>query len=487
MVSIELVSISIFLTNTLLLAGQIFLYIGIMRFLDKKEYRNIVISIFLVFILSTFFVIYVRRDDHLRVIILYVSGAIISFLAAHGLLVHKMRSIKASANFLSVIFLFYGCYFVFRLVEAFTGFPIDTVFTPTLMQTATFMVPLIATYLWAFGLIIMINQKSNAEMREAKDHFELIFNTGPDAVLITRLHDGCLVGINHGFLLLTGYTQNEVVGKSSLDIDIWQDPLDRQKIIAMLEEKGFCENLEVALKRKDGNQMIGLLTAKPIFLMGLPHIISFTRDITDRKRTEEALRRSEEKFRLLVENSHDIIYSLTADGVFIFVSPAWTTLLGHPVNQVTGMSFQKFVHPDDIPGCMVFLHAVIETGQRQEGIEYRVKHIDGSWYWHTSSAVPLKDESGAIIGFYGIAKDISERKKREEDMKELISKLQKALEEIKTLKGIVPICSNCKKIRDDKGYWEQVEAYVSRHTEAQFSHGICPECAKKLYPEFCKE
>jgi hypothetical protein len=61
------------------------------------------------------------------------------------------------------------------------------------------------------------------------------------------------------------------------------------------------------------------------------------------------------------------------------------------------------------------------------------------------------------------------------------------MEEIKTLRGFVPICANCKKIRDDKGYWEQVETYVSKHTEAQFSHSICPECMRKLYPEFCED
>jgi hypothetical protein len=61
------------------------------------------------------------------------------------------------------------------------------------------------------------------------------------------------------------------------------------------------------------------------------------------------------------------------------------------------------------------------------------------------------------------------------------------LEEIKTLQGIIPICAQCKKIRDDKGYWEQVELYVSKHTKAQFSHGICPACAKELYPEYIKD
>ncbi len=196
-----------------------------------------------------------------------------------------------------------------------------------------------------------------------------------------------------------------------------------------------------------------------------------------RKRAEEAMRESEEKHRLLIENSHDIIYTLTPDGVFTFVSAAWTELLGHPVTQVAGQPFQPFVHPDDLAGCMAWLQKVIETGQRQEGVEYRVRHINGSWRWHTSSAVPLRDEAGTIIGFEGTARDITERRKAEEA-------LQKALNDVKTLRGIVPICANCKKIRDDQGYWNQVEVYVRDHTEAEFSHSICPECMTKLYSGF---
>jgi hypothetical protein len=85
-----------------------------------------------------------------------------------------------------------------------------------------------------------------------------------------------------------------------------------------------------------------------------------------------------------------------------------------------------------------------------------------------------------------VCRDITERKRNENEREreKLIDQLQKALTEIKTLEGIIPICSCCKKIRDDKGYWEQVEAYVSRHTSATFSHGICPECLKKHYPDY---
>ena len=126
------------------------------------------------------------------------------------------------------------------------------------------------------------------------------------------------------------------------------------------------------------------------------------------------LKESEEKHRLLIENSHDIIYTLTADGVFNFVSSAWTAILGHPISQVSGQPFRQFVHPEDLSGCFAFLQKVITSGQRQKGVEYRMLHTDGTWYWHTSSAVALRDQTGAIIGIEGIARDISDRKRTED-------------------------------------------------------------------------
>ena len=300
-VPVGLVSVSILFTNVLLLAGQIFFYIGIMRFLDKKENRGIIIAVFSVFILSTVYVLYVNKDDNARTLIFYASAAIFLLLAAQGLFVNKTRSFTASANFICAVLFTQGCYFAVRSVAAATIAPMDSVFTPTLIQTASFLVSITAGSLCTFGLIIMVNQRLN----------------------------------------------------------------------------------------------------------------------TDNEKDEELLRQSEEKFRLLIENSHDIIYTLTPEGVFTFVSPSWTTLLGHPVNQVAGHPFQPFVHPDDLPGCLVWLQKVIETGQRQEGIEYRVRHIDGSWRWHTSSAVPLRDKDGTVIGFEGTARDITERRQMVQKLEEM--------------------------------------------------------------------
>jgi len=80
-----------------------------------------------------------------------------------------------------------------------------------------------------------------------------------------------------------------------------------------------------------------------------------------------------------------------------------------------------------------------------------------------------------------LTEEIEERKLAEKERERLLSELQHALDSIKTLKGLLPICANCKKIRDDKGYWKQIEVYIATHTDASFSHSICPECAEKLY------
>ena len=109
----------------------------------------------------------------------------------------------------------------------------------------------------------------------------------------------------------------------------------------------------------------------------------------------------------------------------------------------------------------------------------------GKWLRFTASA--LRDSSGNLIGAVETLEDITEHKRVDEEREKLVAELQEALSKIKILKGLLPICAACKKIRNDKGYWEQIESFIRAHSEADFSHGICPECAQKLYPKFFKK
>jgi diguanylate cyclase (GGDEF)-like protein/PAS domain S-box-containing protein len=288
-VSIALVTI--FFGNVLIVSGEILLYIGIMRFLGRKENLRIILPIFVVFILPFFYFNYVNNDLEVRTVLVSIALAPLSFLPAQALFVHKPRAIAASANFVSAAFLANSIFFALRAVVTLTVSPVDSFFTPTLLQVAAFVAPLIEGILITYGLIILVNQRLSVDRKEAEEHFELIFNTGLDATVITRLQDGMIFNINEGFTALSGFTRAESIGKSSLEINIWKDPADRQKVVKELSEKGFCENFEAIFQRKDGSSIYGIMSAKIITLKGLPYIISVTRDITERKRLEDDLRK----------------------------------------------------------------------------------------------------------------------------------------------------------------------------------------------------
>lgn len=107
----------------------------------------------------------------------------------------------------------------------------------------------------------------------------------------------------------------------------------------------------------------------------------------------------------------------------------------------------------------------------------------GETRWILTTKIPLRGDGGRIIGLVGIGKDITDRKHVERERDEYIVRLEEALGNVRTLRGMLPICAHCNQIRDDEGHWHRVEHYVQKHTHAEFSHGICPECAMRLYPE----
>ena len=286
--------------NTMIFAGTLFIYVGVRRFFGREVDGVVLGAVFVVFLAAFLYFVYV--DDRIVVRSVIICGALaaVSFVTAGVLLENKMTATAASARFNAAICLVHGGVFAHRTLSVLIDAPVDRVFTPTLFNLVPYLDALIVSLLWTFGFIIMLNQRLHAEMTEAKEHFELIFDLSPDASLITRLTDGFIVNANHGFLAMTGYTRGETIGKSSLALEIWKNPEDRQQIVKELVEKGFSNNFEADFLRRDGSRIVGIMSAKVITLRGSPHIISVTRDITERKQAEEEIRRLNEELETRV-------------------------------------------------------------------------------------------------------------------------------------------------------------------------------------------
>lgn len=140
-------------------------------------------------------------------------------------------------------------------------------------------------------------------------------------------------------------------------------------------------------------------------------------EITEQVRALSDLRESEERFRSFVENASDVVYSLTMEGIFSYVSPNWTCLLGHHPEEVIGRSFTEFVHPDDVPHCTRFLERYRAGVERQPECEYRVLHKDGAFRWHSTNASMIRGLKGTQPVFLGIARDITETRHVKESLR----------------------------------------------------------------------
>lgn len=175
----------------------------------------------------------------------------------------------------------------------------------------------------------------------------------------------------------------------------------------------------------------------------------------------------------------DMLCVLDFNGYFKRLNPAWERTLGFTREELMAKRFIEFVHPDDRERTLGQNRDVRGGGQARS-FENRYLCKDGSYRWLLWNAAP--DESRQVI--YGFARDMTEHKRAEQERERLFKKLQAAVAEVRTLRGFLPICTYCKRIRDDENYWQSVEAYISKHTGTHFSHGICPSCyAKRVEPQ----
>ena len=252
------------------------------------------------------------------------------------------------------------------------------------------------------------------EVEKQLAHLSAIIDSSHDAIIGKSL-DGIVTSWNPGAEHLYGYTAAEMIGRPVSTLT----PLDRADEIEMLlsriRDGGRVEQYDTVRRRKDGTLVDVSLTLSPIKdnqgrIIGASAI---AHEITNRKHVEDLIRESEERLANIVNNAAEGIFTMSLEGVFTFVSPAWTRSLGHDISEVKGKMLAAFVHPEDVAICQAALKIIVTTGERQDRT-YRIRHKDGSWRWHHTVGSLVRDRQGQPAYFVGVAEDATERLRAEE-------------------------------------------------------------------------
>jgi len=246
--------------------------------------------------------------------------------------------------------------------------------------------------------------------------------------LLEEISDGYIVyqgtGIafaNHRFAEIFGYTVDDVLGKDMFTFmppDNF-DPIFEKHSSIVSGEEAAPQRYEIEAVKKDGTRIIVDLSTKQIEYEGKPAYSIIFRDITKRKKAEERLQRSEEQFRLLIENSYDVIIVVGADAAINYISPSVERVIGYKPEELIGKQSTNFIHSDDLPHFMDALVSVVETPGHAESREVRILHKNGSWRTVHGTGVSLLAEpsvTGIVINF----KDITEQKQVEEKHRLLV-------------------------------------------------------------------
>lgn len=260
-------------------------------------------------------------------------------------------------------------------------------------------------------------QKMIGQIKKSEEKFRIAYATSPDAININRLSDGMYVSVNEGFTNILGYTESDAIGRTSLEMNIWLNPVDRQHFVNELLAHGKVKSYETKFLAKSGKIVTGLISASLIELDGVDHLLTVTRDITIRKNAEEALAKEHFLINALMNNLTDHVYFKDLQSKFIRNNKAHANSFGldNP-DQIIGKSDFDFFAEQAARQAFDDEQRIIKTGETILK-EEKLTRIDGSVVWFSAMKLPLRDNTGNIIGTFGISRDISDWKKTEEALK----------------------------------------------------------------------
>lgn len=261
--------------------------------------------------------------------------------------------------------------------------------------------------------------------------FAKAFRSSSHPIGITELETGRCLEVNEACLEIFGFRRDEVVGQTTLMLGSGPDPQDRTRLIDRLKSEGTVRNLEVSMRTKEGELRQLIISTDLITLGGTRCLLTIGNDITERKRTEEALRQSEQRWQLAATGTTDGIWDWDVAGHTVFLSGRWKQVRGYREEEigVDETEWSSRIHPDDSSRVMATVQSYFNKEIPTFDCEYRTRRKDGTYYWVSDRGIAVWDAQGRVVRMLGSEMDISEQKRAEEALLQLNETLEQRVAE----------------------------------------------------------
>lgn len=478
---------SVFLGNAGLFVGFALEGLAIMSIEERRPRRDIMYGAAALLAVIVDLILYNLRSPNIKIAI--ASLVAMSFFVPPSFSFLFGGRSSVLRRILGVFYMAFCVMSVARAVAALSSAGVFTLMTPNTAQSFAFLSLFLLLVFGVIGYMFLIGEKSNREQARIEDALrrktallEAQLNTSIDGILVVDENQKRLV-TNRRIVDLWNVPKNILEDEDDTALLRYVVGLVRYpeeffgKVMYLYDHPSETSRDEIEFK----NGMVLDRYSAPVFGDDGQHYgrIWIFRDITERRQAEEILLRSETRYRTIVENVNDAIYIHDLEGTIIDVNDRACQMAGYERSELIGANLAMIDSPEDTQRTAARMRQLKADGSVV---------FEGSHRHKSGTVIPVEISAKLVTGegkgiVQGFARDITERKRAEEERMKLAQSLRDAQTEVRTLSGLLPICSSCKRIRRDDGTWEQLEVYIRDRSRAEFTHSICPACTKKLYPD----
>lgn len=418
--------ISMISSNYLIIAGAFLGYVGLELFLEKPSRRLLNYIYLAVYAgIHAYFLFIVPRLE-IRTLNLTI-GLLIICLQCAWLIFFRLD--KQMRKIMSGVGLVFAAFSLTSLVRAYVILA-DPILSDDFFKSGAYDTLMVLTYqmliiLLAYALTLAVIRRLHHEVRSQEEKFAIAFHSSPYAVMLTNLADGKILEVNESFETITGYSRAESIGRTTWELDLWVRMADRAKLVQTLKKDGQIRQVEYEFRTKSGDVVIGLLSAHIYASKDQPWILASINDITERKRTEEALRRSEQRYASIINVSKTGAWEYHHDTDYLWCSPEYFNMIGYdPADfKMEGCAnlrenWLDLLYEEDKEKAPQAFFAYLQNGSvGMYENHFRMKHKDGRQIWIWSRGQTLRNRDGSPGSLtVGTHIDITERIHAEEQL-----------------------------------------------------------------------